>query len=270
MQRLALGLGSVLLACAPNEAPRVELPVVVDGTALTTSTTDLGWTIEFEQARLAIADLQFTSAGEVESARQPSGAWLMSVLLPTAHAHPGHEESGQILGELFGSFVLDFVDGDGVELGLATLIVGEYTAANFRFRRASADELPEGDPLIGHTALLTGTASKAEQVIAFSIAIDSPLDRQLIGAPFESEVSEQSMVALGVQLLDTDPYAGKHLFDGIDFAALDTADGVDDGMVALIDPELDPALPSALVDAYNQVRADFQTHDVFAVESREP
>lgn len=271
MQRPVLGLAALLLACAPSEATRVELAVVVDGSGLATNTTDLGWTIEFEQARLAIADLQFTTAGEVEQARQPSGhEWLIGLLLPSAHAHPGHDESGSIIGELPGSFVLDFIAGEGVELGLATMIVGEYTAANFRFRRASADELAQGDPLIGHTALLAGTASKADQVVQFSITIDSPLDRELIGAPFESVVSEQTMSALGVQLLDTDSYEGGHLFDGVDFAAIDAADGSSDGLVALVDPELDPALPTALVDAYYQIRADFQTHDFFAIQPRDP
>lgn len=265
MRRLALGLAWLVLACVPNEAPRIELPVVVDGAALTTSTTDLRWTIEFEQARLAIADLQFTSAGEL--------AGLMGLLLPSAHAHPGHGESGQILGELPGSFVLDFIagmgTGDGVELGLATLIVGEYTAANFRFRRASAGELAPGDPLIDHTALLVGTARKDEQVIAFSIAIDSPRDAELIGASFEYEVSEQSMVVLGVQLLATDNFEGKHLFQGIDFAALDAADGQVDGEVALIDPELDPAQPAALASAYYEIRSKFQTHEVFAIQPQD-
>lgn len=269
MRRPALGLASLLLACVPAEAPRVDLPIVVDGSGLKTETTDLGWTIEFEQARLAVADFEFAAAGEV--ARQPSvGAWLIGLLLPSAHAHPGHDESGSVIGELAGAFVLDFVAGDGVELGQATLIVGEYGTANFDFRRASADELADGDPLIGHTLLLVGTASKDAQVIAFSIAIDSPLDLELIGAPFEYEVTEQSMVELGVQLLDTDSYGGDHLLHGLDFAALDAADGSADGMVTLIDPQLDPALPSALVDAYEQIRGDFQTHEMFAIQPREP
>lgn len=273
MQRAVLGLVSLALACAPSEAPRVDLAVVVDGSGLVAATTDLGWAIEFEQARLAIADLEFTTAGEVHEAREPSpGAWLLGLLLPTAHAHPGHYQGGEIIGELPGEFVLDFIAGDGVEIGVATLIVGEYAAANFRFRRAAADELVELDPLIGHTAILAGTASKDGQVIAFSIAIDSPEDRELVGAPFEYTVEQDDdeLVELGVRLLSIDPNEGDHLFDAIDFGVLDAADGAADGMVALVDPELDPSMPTALVDAYNQIRRDFQTHDLFEIQAREP
>ncbi|MFV8752427.1 hypothetical protein ACNOYE_17920 [Nannocystaceae bacterium ST9] len=274
MRRSTLGLLALTLACAPSEAPRVELPIVADGSGLAISTTDLGWTIEFEQARLAIGDLEFTTAGEVHEARTAeAGRWLLGLVLPSAHAHPGHYQGGEIIGELPGAFVLDLIAGDGDELGVATLIVGDYTAANFGLRRASADELPEGDPLIGHTAILAGTASAGEQVIAFSIVIDSPIDRRLVGAPFDYTVTEQSPsegVELGVRLLDTDPQEGDHLFDGIDFAALDAADGAVDGVVTLIDPERDPALASEQVDAYNQIRRDFQTHDLFDIHPREP
>ncbi len=273
MQHIAIfSLGMLgMLGCAPAEAPRVELSIVVDGSGLGVSTTDLGWTIEFEQARLAIADLEFTTAGEVHQARLPAAsAWLLGLLLTTAHAHPGHNQGGEIIGELPGEFVLDFIDGSGDELGVATLIVGEYTAANFRFRRASADELPAGDPLIDHTVILAGTASSGDQVVGFSIAVDSPIDRELVGAPFETTVTEQSKAALGVRLLDTDPQEGDHLFDGIDFAALDAADGSVDGMVTLIDPELDPTLASELVDAYNAIRRDLQTHDLFDIEAQTP
>lgn len=75
---------------------------------------------------------------------------------------------------------------------------------------------------------------------------------------------------LGVRLLATDPNEGDHLFDGIDFATLDAADGMPNGMVAMIDPDLDPNLRSALMDAYNQIRRDFQTHDLFEIQAREP
>jgi hypothetical protein len=277
MRRLALGLVSLALACAPSEAPRVELAVVVDGSGLTEATTDLGWTIEFEQARLAIADLEFTTAGEAHDARGPSeSAWRMGMVgmvgmvLPSAHAHPGHAHPGEVIGELPGEFVLDFRAGEGDVLGLATLIVGDYTAVNFRFRRASAGELEALDPLIGHTAWLTGTASSGDRVIAFSIAIDSPIDRDLIGVPLETTIEDNQALVLGLRLLATDPFEGDHLFAGIDFAALDAADGSVDDVVTLIDPELDPAQASALTDAYNDIRRDFQTHDLFDIEARDP
>lgn len=269
--RRALPIVFATLACAPSEAPRVELEVVVDGSGLGEATTDLGWTITFAQARLAIADLEFTTAGEVHEARTPElGAWLLSLVLPSAHAHPGHYQGGEIIGELPGEYVLDFVAGDGASLGLATLIVGDYTAANFVFRRANAEELAADDPLVGHTALLQGSASKDGEVVAFTLLIDSPIDRELVGAPFEYTVDETTQAQLGVRLLDTDPIEGDHLFDGIDFAALDAADGAADGTLVLVDPELEPAQAQAQDDAYNHIRRDFQTHDLFDAQAHEP
>jgi len=51
---------------------------------------------------------------------------------------------------------------------------------------------------------------------------------------------------------------------------LDAADGAVDQVVILIDPERDPALPAALVEAYDHLRRDFQTHDLFDIVTREP
>lgn len=270
----------VLVGCAPSEAPRVELPVVVDGSGLSVDAsdrvTDLGWTIELEQARLALADLRFTTSGEIHMEQRPSaGAQLLGVIsdawLPSAHAHPGHFQGGEVIGELPGTFVMDFASEDGRELGLATMIVGEYTAVDFRLARAGSDEVEESDPLFGHTALLSGTATGPEDVvISFTVVIDSPLDRELVGAPFEVSVAEDSSFEIGLRMLGIDPIEGDHLFDGIDFALLDELDGATDGAVLLVDPEANSEVGPELSDAYYQIRREFQTHDLFDAIEREP
>jgi hypothetical protein len=266
----------VLAGCAPNEAPRVELPVVVDGSGVSTAATDLGWTVELEQARVAIADLRFTTAGEVHMEdRRSSGAQLLGflseTLISSAHAHPGHFQGGQIIGELPGTFVVDYVNEDGRELGLATMIVGEYTALDFLLARAGTDEVEDGDPLFGHTALLSGTASAAEGTVAFTIVIDSPADRSIVGAPFEVEVVEDSSFEIGLRMLSTDPFEEDHLFDGIDFAQLDALDGAADGVLLLVDPDASEVeVGPELAEAYYNIRRDFQTHDLFDAIAREP
>jgi hypothetical protein len=266
--------------CGPSEAPRVELAVLVDGSGLSSDSedrvTDLGWTIELEQARLALADLRFTTSGEIHMEQRPSaGAQLLSRLshawLPSAHAHPGHVQGGEVIGELPGTFVVDFRGEVGRELGLATMIVGEYTALDFRLARAGADEVDESDALFGHTALLVGTATAPDQtVVAFTVVIDSPLDRVIEGAPFEASIAEDSTLEIGLRMLSSDPIEGDHLFDGIDFTLLDGLDGVNDGAVLLVDPETTAGLEPELADAYYQVRREFQTHDLFDAIVREP
>ena len=277
MRRAGLTLCTIVLAgCSPAEAPRVELPVLVDGSGLEVADTDLGWTIQFDHARVTLIDLRFTTAGEVHQERQPTGAAQLlgrwrNTLISTAYAHPGHFQGGEVIGELPGTYVVDYATEDGRELGIGTLIVGDYTAYDFLLGRASAEEVEDGDPLLGHTALLSGTATgPADEVVAFTIVIDSPLDRQIVGAPFEVEVAEESSFEIGLRLLSTDPYEEDHLFDGIDFALLDAADGAADGALLLVDPETaETDVAAELMDAYYQIRRDFQTHDLFDAIERE-
>jgi hypothetical protein len=275
-----IGLSSCVLllaGCPASEAPRVELPVVVDSSGLSTAVTDLGFGVAFEQARVTVADLRFTTAGEVHESHPSDGGAqllgrLMEAFLPSAHAHPGHSQGGEVIGELPGTFVIDFAGEDGRELGLATLITGDYTAINFVFGRAGVDEVAQTDELFGHTALLRGIATPAQgDAVAFTVVIDSPLDRELVGAPFEATVDELGTFEIGLRMLGSDPQEGDHLFDGIDFAALDELDGAQDGVLLLVDPEtLNPPPPAALADAYFQIRREFQTHDLFDAVVREP
>ena len=249
----------VLCSCGePSEAPRVELPVFVDDTGAVAVTTDLGYTVELTTARMAFADLELTVAGEVHTALWRRAAdWL----LPVAHAHPGHVQGGEVTGELPGRFVVDWIDGAGTELGTATLIAGAYEGANFTFVRAgSEDGVDAGDPLLGHTARLAGTATSATSEIEFVATIDSPEDRELIGAPFAHRVAEGAHERLGVRLVTVDPLEADTLFDGIDFAALDTDA---DGAIEIDELSVEPAV----VDAANLLRRTFQTHDHFDIQA---
>lgn len=274
MRRPPLSVFPLLLAvtslgaCEAREAPRVELEVVSDGSGVHPVTTDLGWTVSLSEARVAIADLRFTTAGEVHD-RQPkrTGELLLGLMLGRAHAHPGHFQGGEVIGELPGDHILDPFAIEP-SLGVATLIVGDYSAVDFELRRA--DELDGDDPLAGHSMWLAGTATRDTVEIAFTAAIDSPIGRELVGAPFEVTISDGDERVLGLRLLIEDPYEGDSVFDGLDFAALDAADGAIDGVVALIDPERAPAQAEALGDAYNLLRRTLQTHDHFDVIARDP
>lgn len=250
---------AALPGCTASEVPRETLPLVVDGTGLTVIDTNLGYRITVTEARMALDDVVFTIVGEVHT-----GSALRRILdfiLPSAMAHPGHYEGGEITGELRGHFIADFTGRNGSELGMATLLVGKYESVNFTFARATgADGLPPGDPLIGHTAIIIGTAVKAGKSTAFTVIIDSPEKRNLVGAPFEVEITEANHPRMGLRLMTRDPVEGDTLFDDIDFAALDAES---DGKVVLA-----PGTTStsrALTDAYELVRRTFQAHDHFEV-----
>ena len=262
------------LGCGPSAAPRVELPVVIDGSALEPALNDLGWTVELTQARLVIEDLRFTTAGEVHErvglGPQPVSD-LGSLLIPRAWAHPGHFQDGEIIGELPGRYVVDFASEDGRELGLATLIAGDYAALAFGLGRGDAElGLALEDPLLGHSALLRGIACGEREgqplELEFQIVIDSPLDREITGVPFDASVDVDTLGSIGLRLYALDPIEGDTLFAGVDFAAL--ADFADEGqLLRIADPEASEQDP-LLDEAYYAIRRELQAHDLF--EARLP
>ena len=246
----------LLAACGEATEPaRVELPVVIDASGIEAVVTDLGYGVELTEVRVALEDLVFTVAGEAHAA----SLWkrVSDFFVGPAHAHPGHYQSGDVVGELRGSFVLDWLGDDGVEIGHATLLPGTYTAANFTFSRGSVDEgLENSDSLIGHTAILAGTATVGSESLEFTITVDSPEGRELVGAPFAVSIDEGSAGRLLLRFVTVDPLEQDTVFDGIDFAVLDDDN---DGQVR-IGPDV-----VEVEEAYNTFRRTFQTHDHFEV-----
>lgn len=238
-----------LVACTgAEEAVPVELEVVVSAAGLGPATTDLGYQVELSSARLALSDLLFTLEGEEVHELGPLSR-LSDLLLPSAHAHPGHSAGGEVTGELLGDFVVDFA-ADGAPIGTATLLTGDYESANFSFRRAG--ELAEGDELRGHTLHLAGSASRDDQRWSFSAAIEVDDGVSLVGAPFVLSVRADTTAALGLQLRIADPVEGDTAFDGVDFATLDAGA---DGQIDIRPGD----------DDHNRLRRALSSHDHYSV-----
>lgn len=247
-------------ACSDSEeAKRVTLPVTTDGAGLQVVTNDLGYAVEVTSAFIVVDDLRFTRAGEahVSLLRRLSDA-----VVPAAHAHPGHYQGGELTGELRGHFLLRFTPGETESVGTATLLAGQYHSVDMTLSHATEDDVEAADPLLGHTALLLGTASKDGVDIDLRVAVDSPDARDLVGIPFGEQVdgSERRLV---LRLMTRDPVELDTLFDDIDFGSLDV-DG--DGEV-VIDPA---ATDTNTLAAYHQVRRTLQTHDHFVVVQGSP
>lgn len=245
----ALSIVLVLTACAPSQEPaRVPLAVVLDASAISPSSTDLGWTVELSRARIAVADLRFTIQGEMHGATASLGGWLGELVVGRAWAHPGHYAGGDVTGELLGQFVLDWLADDGATLGTADLLVGDYNGMNLDFRAAAqSDGLAADDPLLGHTAHFVGVARSGATEVAFTALVDLDAGAQLIGAPFEAAIDADATAPIELQLVPTDPEEGKSLFDGIDFATLEPGD---DGTAAIVPGDV----------AHNLLRRTLQSH----------
>jgi hypothetical protein len=236
----------VVFGCSAEEAPRATVAVEAAAGPIAAVETDLGYRVTLTEARVALGDITFTIAGEVHTASWSPG--LFDWLVPTASAHPGHYQGGEVTGELRGQLIVDFLAERPTRIGLATMLVGTYTAANVTLEHAVS--LPEGDALRGKTAVFAGTAERNGVTHAFEAVIDSPVGREITGVPCAVDITNDAPATLTLRLTPFDDLESDTLFDGLDFAALDR-DG--DGQVTIT--------PEESGDAYDLLRRTFQTHD---------
>ena len=98
--------------CAGTEqAAAVELPVATTSTPVASATTDLGYTVQLDRLRVAVAGIQFTIEGEQH--KRTSVA-----------PHPGHSAGGEVTGELAVSDP-DTVDSESLLGRIVTLQVAQ-------------------------------------------------------------------------------------------------------------------------------------------------
>lgn len=244
--RLRLALALALVGCGGSEeAATVELPVATAAAAIPAATTDLGYAVTVTDMRIAISTVQFTIEGEMHTDGSVNAAGLIA--LP----HPGHSAGGEVTGELPGDFILRWNGQPQPQLGVGTLIVGDYHGANFAFRAATATDVATDDPLLGHAFHLVGTVAKDGTTKPFTALLDVEADTAVIGAVFEDTITEQSTETLAIEFLATDPFEGDTAFDGIDFFTLPETAGTIE------------ILPGSTT--HNILRRAIQTHDQYAV-----
>lgn len=233
-------------------APRVDLDVVVQATEDSFSTDDTQ--IELTEVRMALETVEFTTEGEMH-ARAGLLPTLHNLVVPTAFAHPGHSAGGEVVGELVGRHVVDYLDA-GSTVGTATLLGADYSGANFTFTTAEAsDGLDVDDPLIGHTFLLAGTATRDGVEVEFVAYVDQDDDRSIIGLPLSFTATESSTEQLALRFDAVDPVEGDTIFADVDIVSLDEDA---DGFVE-ISAEENP-------EAWANLRRNLQVHDHYAVE----
>lgn len=233
-------------------APRVDLDVVVQATEDSFSVDDTQ--IQLTEVRMALESIEFTTEGEMH-ARAGLFPAIHDLVVPTAFAHPGHAAGGEVVGELVGRHVVDYLDS-GSTVGIGTLLEADYSGANFTFAIAEAsDGLAADDPLIGHTFLLAGTATRGEHEVEFVAYVDQDEDRSIIGLPLSFTATQSSTEQLALRFDAVDPIEGDTILADIDIVSLDE-DG--DGFVE-ISAEENP-------EAWANLRRNLQVHDHYAVE----
>jgi hypothetical protein len=219
--------GTFSQVCTPtgDEPVTVKLPVVTGNDEIIEVTNDEGWTVSLSEFQLAIENIEFTIEGETHASKETISDWL----IPSACAHPGHSAGGDVVGELPGRALFDMQKP--TSLGKASLLTAEYTGMNLHFRTADErDGLAADAPVLGHTAYLSGTATKGDVLIDFTALIDVEPDTEMIGGPFEAVIDADAEGTLSLEVFTRDPSEQDTLFDGL---AFDTLDDDEDRAVAI-------------------------------------
>jgi len=214
MKRLPIALMTLLLGCpAADEPALVGVSVSAVSARGTTFETEQGYEISLEEGTVVVGDLHFHEPKSVEEgaaigrrARRPEPGGVL--------AHPGHDMSGDVRGELAGTFVVDLL-AEEAALDEADFYEGSYETASLLLVE------PEGSEF---TAVLAGTADTGGGAIPFELAVDHA--EAVLGIAFETEID--ALAAPSVTLV-VDPAS---ILGHLDFAALD---GDGDGTVTLQD-----------------------------------
>lgn len=242
---------ALLVGCAFDSEPAERTParIVVDAEGVTAVDTDLAYHVELTRCRVAIDTIEFTTNGEMHASLLQR-AW--GLVVPDAFAHPGHYAGGEVVGELPGRHVLDWLD-DRALIGEATLLDAQYNGANFSFTRAKVEDgVQPDDPIVGHTFEIAGTVTLEDETWELSVLLDQDDGRRVVGLPMDIHLGGDDEVELGIELFTRDPIEGDTVFDGLDFALLD-----DDGDHVIV--------IEADTDAYNLLRRSTQAHDYYGV-----
>lgn len=200
-----------LAACESREPARLEVPVRTSTSPLPPTTNSDGWEFTVSRARIVVENVEFTQLGEGH-ARRPR--WP-SLLIPTAHAHPGHDAGGTVTGALQGTRLLSF-PGSGNPIGTATILEGRYRGFNLTLSAGEVVLFPWDDPITGMTAVLEGVAKRGDTVVDFEASIQLPEGTRMVGGVFEATLGPDARGSLTIELLTHDPIKDVSLFEGVD------------------------------------------------------
>lgn len=204
-------LGFISACTGPVPPPSVELqaharPMVAE------TTSNLGYRVTLEEARIAISGVYFVIEGEAHASLFDS---LESLFVSRAYAHPGHVIGGTVTGELSKDIIIDLLSGSN--LGTATLLEGAYTSANVIF--GQAEGIPENDLLAGRTAVFRGRAERDGVTTPFEVIVEVPEGFEMEGVNAYGDVSELGPIR-SIALTFSLKYGAIGFFDDVDFSSL--------------------------------------------------
>lgn len=215
----SLGLLAMLWAAcvsAPGEV-RVEHEVRVVGTGgfepfenVPPSGID-AWTVTLEEAYVALGPVYLFEGEPL------LGRLFHRFVLAQAHAHPGHYQEGEAMGEVLDQVVVDLLARDATHLGTLHAVTGTCHSARVGLGTAEAG-LAGSEVLRGHALRVAGEATRAEERVEFDAWLD--IDLYVEGIDFVHEIGEEP----GHLLVEVDL---SRWLRRVDFATATPGDGAD-------------------------------------------
>ena len=210
---VAPGFGALLAGCgaegeATTSGRRVELETRLElGPEGASFTTPLDWSVTLTRAYLSIGVLRYFDGVppiarlDATGASDSAGARFFG--LHVAHAHPGHYQAGNVLGEMLVPSSVDLLSGTTV-LEAGAGVSGWYRSGRFTLNTPPVG--PFAEELEGRVAVVEGFAEKAAEsrrwfraVADASEVADSAPNGEVDGCVFEAvDVETDGTVTLRV------------------------------------------------------------------------
>jgi hypothetical protein len=224
---VGVGLGAGIQACSSDSkdatsGKRVLLHtrVAVDQVATAEFTSAVGWNVTLTQAFVSAGPFYYFDGAPPLVLRQARKTWEYAsrlLGLGVAHAHPGHYQAGNAMGQMIEPVNIDLLGGS-VDLPDGDGVTGSYRSARFTFAEPAG---AGSKALDGHAALALGKAEKAGEIPRFfqAFADLSAIEKSASLGHIEGcEFSEADVEGDGTVTVTVNP---KIWFDLVDFTDAD-------------------------------------------------
>ncbi len=214
----ACGAGSETSGRRVALATRLEL----EPSAASGFQTAAGWQVTLSKALLATGPFYYFDGApplvRLQRAPRARRHALLALGLGTAHAHPGHYQPGNALGQMLEPWSVDLLAGAS-DLPVGEGVTGSYRSARFSFAASATG--PLAAELGGHAALVEGRAEKLGEParIFRAVAELSDIERSAARGEVEGcEFSELDVEADGRVTVLVNP---RIWFELVDFSQLE-------------------------------------------------
>ncbi len=198
---------------------RTQLTLEKDGSEFETA---FGWSVKLDEAFIAGGALYYFRVAppivQVVKSHDWRFAWRPLLGVNVAHAHPGHYQAGDALGEMLEPWSVDVLEGN-TRLADGYGLTGRYRSARFSFSSKVSGSAAKA--LDGHAAVVRGTATFDGEETRYFVAIADLADIEKSvsdGAVYGCRFEEVDVEGDGTVTVEVKP---RVWFELVDFSELE-------------------------------------------------